>query len=139
MRQYYADLRGELDEHARRARDKEEAAERLPERRAALEREEELRIAELRQKSMLRVQLRLLQLLLIQQPKLLLRCGVAAPGRPPVPLELVWDPLTETPEAPACPSCGRPSYAFDLSRWGQLVCPACPEPSAPVRTRKGAR
>src|SRR5262249_23949274 len=127
MKQYYADLRDELGEAARRARDKDEAAAQLPQRRAAVEREEQLRIAELRQKSALRVELRLLQLLLIRQPKLLLHGQVSAPSRPAVGLELVWDPLVETLEAPSCPTCGRPTYALDLSRFGRLVCPACQE------------
>ncbi len=139
MRQYYGDLRSELAEQARRARAKDEAAERLPERVAALEREEELRVAELRQKSTLRVHLRLLQLLLVQQPKLLLRCTVAAPDRPSAALELVWDPLTETPEAPACPTCQRPSYALNLWRGSQLVCPACEAQAAPERGRRAGR
>ena len=139
MRQYYGDLRSELAEQARRSRAKDEAAERLPERVAALEREEELRVAELLQKSTLRVQLRLLQLLLVQQPKLLLRCTVAASDRPSAALDLVWDPLTETPEAPDCPTCQRPSYVLNLSRGGQIVCPACEGQTAPGRGRKGAR
>jgi hypothetical protein len=138
VRQYYADLRSELAEQARRARDKDEAAARLPQRRETIDREEQLRIAELRQKSQLRVHLRLLQLLLIQQPKLLLGGVVTAPGRPAIPLELVWDPLTETLEAPLCPACQRPTYALDVTRPGQLVCPACAGQAA-VDHRKGPR
>jgi hypothetical protein len=28
-------------------------------------------------------------------------------------------------EAPPCPSCGRPGFAFDVDRLGHVVCPAC--------------
>jgi hypothetical protein len=90
-----------------------------------VDREEQLRVAELRQKNTLHVRLRLLQLLLIHQPKLLLPSHVAPPGRPGAALELVWDPLAEVLEAPLCPTCGTPSYSFELTRQGQLVCPAC--------------
>lgn len=135
LRQYYADLRGELEGQSQRARDAVEAAARLAERQQALEREERLRVAELLQKSSLRVQMRLLQLLLIQQPKLLLQTTAAAPGKPGVPLELVWDPLIEAVEAPVCPSCGHPTYAFALNRQGQLVCPTCPAASSPQTRR----
>jgi hypothetical protein len=137
LKQYYTDLRSELEAHARRSRDKDDGAARLSERRAALDREEEVRIAEMRQKSMLRVDLRLLQVLLIQQPKLLLKCVVTTPDRSVGPLELVWDPLTETPEAPACPSCRRPSYALERSRLGHLVCTACPPEEATSGRAKG--
>ncbi len=136
LRQYYADLRGELEGQSQRARNAEEAAVRLAERQQALEREERLRVAELLQKSALRVQMRLLQLLLIQQPKLLLLASAVAPSKLGVPLELVWDPLIEAVEAPVCPSCGHPTYAFESNRQGQLVCPTCrtAEPTAPRRS-----
>jgi hypothetical protein len=124
MSRYYADLRGELDEQARRGRGGEESAAKRAARREALDREERLRTAELRQKSTLRISLRLLHLLLIQQPKLLLRAQVAS-AKASAPLELVWDPLTEALEAAPCPDCGRPTFAFDLTRQGRLVCPAC--------------
>jgi hypothetical protein len=63
----------------------------------------------------------------------------AAPGRLAAPLELVWDPLTEALEAPPCPTCGRPTYAFDLTRQGHLICPACQDQATDMPTRKGAR
>jgi hypothetical protein len=125
MSQYYADLREELEEQVRRAKGRDEDPARLTARREALEREEQLRVAELRQKNSLRVQLRLLNLVLVQQPKLLLRSHVAS-EKTAAPLELVWDPLVEGLEAPPCPSCGRPGFAFELTRLGQLVCPFCP-------------
>jgi hypothetical protein len=139
MTQYYADLRGELEEQGRRARDKEEAAGRLEARRAAIDREEQLRVAELRQKSTLWVHLRLLQLLVIQQPKLLIRAMITAPDRGAGHLELVWDPLLDALEAAPCPSCGRPTYAFDLTRQGNIICPACPTRTAADHSRKGQR
>jgi hypothetical protein len=125
LKRYYADLRIELDDQKRRARNLEEAAARHAERKAALDREENLRVAELRQKSLLHVDLRLLQLLRIEQPKLLVQAGLHADERVSGKLELVWDPLTESVEAVACPSCGKPSYEFALSKSGQITCNAC--------------
>jgi hypothetical protein len=125
LRRYYADLRGELDEQQRRARNAEEAAARRAERLAALEREEALRVAELRQKSLLHVDLRLLQLLRVEQPKLLVQVALTAEHHAPGHLEVVWDPLLEAVEAVPCPLCGRPSYSFTLNRFGQVGCEAC--------------
>jgi hypothetical protein len=139
LRQYYGDLRGEQSAQAQRSRDAAEAAARLTERRAALEREERLRIAELQQKSALRVHLRLLQLLLIQQPKLLMQAQATAPARAPIPLELVWDPLIETLEAPTCPGCGHPSYRLELNRQGQLVCPTCRSSASDTQAKSRGR
>jgi hypothetical protein len=124
MRQYYADLRQEL-EGPRRGKQAEDADERLVARKQSIDREEQVRIAELRQKSQLRVQLRLLQVLLIHQPKLLIKCQITGGKQASVPFELVWDPLVETLEAPPCPSCGRPGYAFHLNRQGQVRCANC--------------
>jgi hypothetical protein len=135
MTRYYADLRSELAEQARRARD-DDPAKWAP-RREALAREERLRVAELRQKNTLRVQLRLLNLLVVQQPKLLLHSTVASPGHR-APLELVWDPLAEALEALPCPECRRPTFALDLTRLGHLLCPACAA-AAPVRGKQPPR
>jgi hypothetical protein len=127
MRQYYADLRAELEEQGRRGRKGEEDPTRLAARREALDREERLRLTELQQKNSLRVLLRLLNLVVVQQPKLLMR-GQVASEKMAAPLELVWDPLTEALEAPPCPSCGLPGFTFELTRSGRLVCPACERP-----------
>jgi hypothetical protein len=123
MMRYYADLRGEQEEQARRARS-DDAGARLAQRRAAIDREEQTRIAELVRKSQLRVHLQLLQLLRIDQPKLLVHSAIGSDKHPPARLELVWDPLTEAVEAPACPACGRPTFALGPARQG-LACPAC--------------
>ncbi len=125
LNQYYADLRTELSEQKRRAHNAEEAATRHTERLAALAREEQTRAAELRQKSVLHVDLRLLQLLRIEQPKLLVTVVLSAPDHTPGRLEAVWDPLLEVVEAVACPNCGRPSYEFTLSKFGQIGCGSC--------------
>jgi hypothetical protein len=125
IKRYYADLRAELDEQKRRARNAEEAAARHAERLAALNREEQLRVAELRQKSLLHVDLRLLQLLRIEQPKLLLHVLLQTDGHVPAKLEVVWDPLLEVVEAPVCPNCGKPSYEFSHAKSGQLTCSGC--------------
>ena len=121
MRKYYADLREEVHELARRS-----GADRakLAAREQGLESEERLRIAELKQKSTLRVQLSLLRVLLLWQPKLLLRTVVSSEEKSQ-PLEVVWDPLTEAIEAPACPRCARPTLALEMTRQGLLMCPAC--------------
>jgi hypothetical protein len=125
LQRYYADLRTELDEQQRRAHDAAAAAVRHTERLTALQREEQRRVAELRQKSLLHVDLRLLQLLRIEQPKLRVRVVLTADGHAPGRLEVVWDPLAEVVEAVPCPLCGRPSYDFTLSRFGQVGCPSC--------------
>ncbi len=135
MTQYYADLRGELEEQRRRARKADEADARLAERRAAVDREEQLRQAELRGKNSLRVHLRLLQLLLLYQPKLLVQATLQVPDRPAGPVELVWDPLPDTLEAVPCSECRRPTYALELTRAGQVACPACAA-TVPARTAK---
>ena len=125
LERYYADLRTEMDEQKRRARNLEEAAARHAERLAALQREEQLRVAELRQKKRLHVDLRLLQLLRVEQPKLLVQVGLTAEDHAPGSLQAVWDPLLEVVEAVPCPLCGKPSYDFSLSRSGQVGCAAC--------------
>jgi hypothetical protein len=80
----------------------------------------------------LRVHVRLLQMLLVQQPKLLLAARLVGPKNMAQGIELVWDPLTEGLEAPACPECGRPT--FELEWRGRVVCPACAaRPQAPRR------
>jgi predicted amidophosphoribosyltransferase len=125
MRQYYADLRHELQEQARRSTQVEEHDARLAQRRAAIDREEAVRIAELRRQTALRVHLRLLQVLVVRQAKLLARVRITKSKGPPIPLDCVFDPLLETIEAPSCPRCARPSYSLEVDRLLGLVCPAC--------------
>jgi hypothetical protein len=136
MRRYYADLRAELEEQKKRARNAEDASERHAERLATLDREEQLRIGELRQKSLLHADLRLLQLLRIEQPKLLLTVTVTADACTPGKLEVVWDPLVEAVEAVSCPRCGKPSYEFVLSKSGEVACEACKSCFANARPMK---
>ncbi len=135
---YYADLRQEMEEQLGRARNVEEAKARHAERLTAIGHEEQLRAAELRQKNVLRVELRLLQLALIEQPKLQIRATVQAADHKPGQLELIWDPLTETLEAPTCPNCHRPSYSFQLGKYGQITCEAC-RTGQPIALRFGKR
>lgn len=134
---YYADLRSELDEQKRRARNLDEAAARHAERLKALDREEQLRVAELRQKSVLHVDVRLLQLLRIEQPKLLVQAVLSADDHVSGKLEVVWDPLLEVLEAVACPSCGKPTFELTLERSGQIVCNFCKETL--TKTKAGRR
>ena len=75
---YYADLRAEVEEQAKKARNRDEDPAKFAARIEGLEREEQLRGAELRRKSQLKVHLRLLNLLVIHQPKLLLNTAVVA-------------------------------------------------------------
>jgi len=124
MQRYYDQLRAELEDQTRRgpAQDPDKRAARLN----ALAREEQLRLAELQSKAALRVKLRLIAVLLVRQPKLLITAALAAKDRRSANFELVWDPLTETVEAPPCPACGQPSYALSMDRTGTVTCPACP-------------
>jgi hypothetical protein len=132
MQRYYNDLRAEITEQADRAQSRGDDVAKFASRREALDREQQLRIAELRQKNTLKVQLRLNSLLEVRQPKLLVKASVGS-----IPLELVWDPLTEGLEAVPCPSCGQPTFVLNLNRHGELGCPMCPE-KGPV-TRKSTR
>ena len=137
MARYYADLRDEVSGQADRA-DGRGAADpaRFAARLDGLDREEGARAAELRRKATLRVQLRLITLLVIRQPKLLLRSAVLGPaGSVAGRLELVWDPLVDALEAAACPRCGRPTFALEITRQGSLACPACASttPARPPR------
>lgn len=125
LERYYADLRAELTEQKRRARKADEATARHVERVNALEREQQVRVAELRKKSILRVDLRLLQLLRIEQPKLLVQVALTAENHTAGRLAVVWDPLLDAVEATSCPLCGKPSYDFTLTRFGQVGCEAC--------------
>jgi hypothetical protein len=134
---YYTDLRAEVEEQARRARNRDEDTARFDARLEALEREEQLRAAELRRKSQLQVHLRLLNLLVIHQPKLLLQTAVVSStsGSSIGRLDWVWDPLVEAIEATVCPECHRPTFAFEVTRQGRLICPACAQAtSAPARS-----
>ena len=126
MSQYYADLRQEVEDQARRGHKKEEDPGRLAGRRAALDREEHLRVTELRQKSSLRMELRSAQS----------ASDSAAQAAPPRPSRIgegrggvgigMGSRLMEAVEPPPCPSCGRPGFAFELTRQGRLVCPGVP-------------
>ena len=125
MTRYYADLRAETEEQAARAHKREQDTGKYASRLAALVQEEQMRIGELRHKHALRVQLRLLSVLVVHQPKLLLDAEVTARGKPPVPWQLVWDPLTESLEAPECPHCGRSTFELVATRFAQPACSAC--------------
>ena len=130
---YYADLRAEVQEQAKKARNRDEDPARFTARIEALTREEHLRAAELRRKSQLKVHLRLLNLLVIHQPKLLLQTVVTAPASGAVAgrLEWVWDPLVEAIEATMCPECRHPTFELAVTRQGRLVCPACAQAASP--------
>ena len=129
---YYADLRAEVEEQAKKARNRDEDPARFAARIEGLEREEQLRGAELRRKSQLKVHLRLLNLLVIHQPKLLLTSVVSSTtgsviGR----IEWVWDPLVEAVEAAVCPDCHHPTFEFGVTRQNRLICPSCAKATSP--------
>lgn len=123
MQRYYQQLRAELEDQTRRgpAQDPGKRAARVD----ALAREEQLRLAELQAKTALRVKLRLLSVLLVRQPKLLVNAALVSKEGRAAQLELVWDPLTETVEAPCCLTCGQPSYSLAMERNGVVTCPVC--------------
>ncbi len=135
MARYYADLRAESSGQAERARSRGSDLTPISARREALDREEQVRIAELRQKAGLRVQLRLNTFLLVHQPKLLTEATVTGPRSLNAPVELVWDPLAEGLEAVDCPSCGHPTFAFEIAGPGRLGCPACAGAGRPASPR----
>jgi hypothetical protein len=99
-----------------------------------LERERQVRIAELRKRSALAVQLRLLNLLVVHQPKLRLDCEAVSGAAPPLPLQMVWDPLVEAMEAVDCPACRHPTFELHR-RQDQLLCPSCAVAFVPHRPR----
>ena len=126
MMRYYAQLRTEADEQAARPRggDAQAATDRAHVRREGIDREEAIRIAELRQKSAVRIHLKLASVMLVMQPKLLISASVQMKGKPAMPLEIVWDTLSESVEAIPCPRCGQPTFAFQIDRLG-LACENC--------------
>ncbi len=138
---YYADLRTEVEEQAKKARGRGEDTAKFAARIEGLEREEQLRTGELRRKSQLKVHLRLLNLLVIHQPKLLLNTSVVASktGSAIGRLEWVYDPLVEAVEAAVCPECRHPTFEFAVTRQGRLVCPACMAAASAPRGRRGGR
>jgi hypothetical protein len=129
MSAYYAQLRQEAQEQATRGADPAAAAARAAARCAAIDQEQRLRIAELRQKSAIHVQVKLSSLMIVQQPKLLIWADLTVKGRPSGRLEAVWDPLFETIEAIACPTCGQPTFIVQIHRNG----PGCQHCSGPRR------
>jgi hypothetical protein len=133
MARYYADLRAEAAEQAERARARGGDASATASRREVLDREEQVRTAELRQKATLRAQLRLSNLLVVHQPKLWAEATVTGPRSLSARLELVWDPLVEALEAVACPSCGQPTFSFQVVPPGRLACPSCAHTPPPPR------
>jgi hypothetical protein len=134
VNRYYADLRAEVDEQARRAQSRNDDPARLRERTAALHREEQLRVAELRQKSQLKISLRVLNLLEIHQPKLLLQTRLTGPGPRSTSCELawVWDPLVDNLEALDCPQCNHPTFEVGFTRGGLAACSQCTSQSKPA-------
>lgn len=138
IKQYYTDLRTEVEEQAQKARHRGDETTRFTERLGALAREESLRAAELERKSQLKVQLRLLNLLVVHQPKQFLHTAVALKGSVVGRQEWVWDPLVEALEATVCPGCSHPTFEFGVTRQGQLVCPNCASAST-ARTARGLR
>lgn len=126
MAQYYRDLRAENEEQIARAESRSADPSRALARRQAIDQEEKLRLSELRKKNALRVHLRLLNVLEVRQPKLVLECRLSSPRGDLADLTLVWDPITQSLEAPSCPECSRPTFAFRFRfKCGTWLCPSC--------------
>jgi len=122
---YFDDLRAEWAERQTRAEARGEDAARFESQRQALDREEQARITELSRKMTLRVQIKLLNVLWVIQPKLRVRVQLVPPQGAAGETEVVWDPALQKVEATACGICGGPTLALALTRFGQVVCPAC--------------
>jgi hypothetical protein len=132
---YYAQLREEADEYARRSQfrtrkpeassSEDDPAALAGTRREAIDREQSLRIAELRQRSSVRVEIKLCSVMLVEQPKLQIAAAATVKERCVGRLDLVWDPLWDGLEAVPCTRCGQPSFEFRIER-GDLVCANCP-------------
>ncbi len=127
MVDYYATLRSEIDEQVARAQRRSEDPARALARRAAVDREQQRRLAELRRKCSLRVRLALGNLLEIRQPKQIIEATLSLREEPrgnrpssgarsvapqAAALELIWDALTDSVEAPECPMCRHPTFAL---------------------------
>lgn len=126
---YYAQLRKEADDQAARPRgprsdNAEDVTARSAARREAIDREERLRIAELRQKSAVRVRIKLGSWMVIHQPKLTVDASLTYKDKEVGRVQIVWDPLAETVEAVACPTCGQPTFELRVGRMG-VGCPQC--------------
>jgi hypothetical protein len=70
------------------------------------------------------VQLKLASVMVVMQPKLLIGASVQAKDRAAMPLEIVWDALSESVEAVPCPRCGQPTFAIQIDRGG-VNCGRC--------------
>jgi hypothetical protein len=138
---YYAQLREEADEYARRSQfrtrkpeagsSEDDPAARAAARREAINREQSLRIAELRQRSSVRAEIRLSSVMLVEQPKLQIAAAATVKERSVGRLDLVWDPLSDGLEAVPCARCGQPTFALRIEG-ADLVCARCPV--VPART-----
>jgi hypothetical protein len=124
MRGYYARLRDEALIASGRTDDPAAVEARIRDRCQSIDREEQLRVAELQRKSELRVDVKLINLLVVYQPKLLLWTSIVPKAGPSVPLQLVWDALSDSIEAATCVHCAQPTFRFHVSRQG-LRCPHC--------------
>jgi hypothetical protein len=132
---YYAQLREEADEYARRSQfrtrkpeedsSEDDPAARAAAQREAIDREQSLRIAELRQRSSVRAEIRLSSVMLVEQPKLQITAAATVKERCVGRLDLVWDPLSDGLEAVPCSRCGQPTFALRIEGGG-LVCARCP-------------
>jgi hypothetical protein len=138
---YYAQLREEADEYARRSQfrtrkpeaggSEDDPAARAATRREAIDREQSMRIAELRQRSSVRVRIKLVSVMLVEQPKLQITAAGTVKERCVGRLDLVWDPLSDGLEAIPCTRCGQPTFTLRIEQ-ADLVCANCP--AAPPRT-----
>ena len=127
LERYYADLRTELDEQKRRARNVEEAAARHAERLAALEREESAWRKACQKKHSARRSA--VATNAADRATQVVGAGLADSRRSRFGTagssmgSLAGNGASGKP--PSCPNCGKPSYQFTLSRSGKIGCASC--------------
>jgi ribosomal protein S27AE len=121
---YFDDMRAELDARAERA-DDAEAGARFAAQRAALDREQAGQLADLRRKMALAIDVKLINLLTIWQPKIRIDAALRDGKTESAPFVLTYDPLQKRLDAPACPNCGRSTFALRYTKQGRLHCADC--------------
>jgi hypothetical protein len=131
INRYFTDLREELDERRERAAAKssqsteDQSMQQFGSQREALDREEQAQITELRRKMNLSAQVRLLNVQIVVQPKLGARVRLIPQKGAAGEAVLVFDPVTQKPEAWTCPRCGRPTLSLALTSTGEVACGDC--------------
>ncbi|MEI6045998.1 MAG: hypothetical protein WCS37_16735 [Chloroflexota bacterium] len=129
VKNYFKDMRAELEERIERARTRNEPLEELQQRRESIEREAALRTEELQRVTPVQSSIRLLNVLHVKIPRLFVEVKLTYTGKGTLPelapLVVSWQPLVEKTDALNCLNCHQPTYVLTLNRRGGLTCPAC--------------